>query len=65
MAAVRFRIIVFQTLRYRRDLVLGLLTSHARLEEYVSFYPAGAAVFQFIAGGVECLLHRRWYPKLE
>src|SRR5262249_45309028 len=64
-AAIYFRIILFQPLRNCVELSVRLLTRHPGFEERVAFYPTLAAIFQFVAGRVERLLHRRWHPKTK
>src|SRR5438477_13042973 len=65
MAAIRLRIIVFESFRDRGKLGLRLLPRDAGFEECVTFNPARAAVFELVAGSVECFLHRRRHPKVE
>src|SRR2546429_5786190 len=52
-------------LRDRVQLGLCLLPSYAGFEKRVTFYPTRAAIFHFVSGRVERLLHRRRHPKVE
>ena len=56
-AAVRRRIIIFQSTRYCGDLGLRLLASHAWFEKNETFNPTRAAIFQFVSANVEDFLH--------
>src|SRR5436190_15443656 len=65
MAAIRLPIIVFESFRDRGKLGLPLLSRHTGFEKCVTFNPARAAIFEFVAGTVEGFLHRRRHPKVE
>ena len=65
MPAVCLRKIILETLRDRVEFSLRLLTSDAWFQKRVTLNPARAAVFEFVAGGIKCLLHRRRHPEVE
>ena len=56
-AAVGIRIIMFQSFRHGRNLLLRLRACHAGLEPHVSFNPSRTAILQFVTAGFKNLLH--------
>src|SRR5215471_16517114 len=65
MAAIRFRIILFQPLRNCVKLSVRLLTRYTGFEKCVAFDPTRATVFQLVTRRIKGLLHRDRHPKTE
>src|SRR5207248_2270487 len=64
-AAIGGGILNFKALRNRGEFLLRLLQSHSGLQARVSFDPARAAVFEFVAAGLEDILHRNRHPEVH
>ncbi len=65
LPTVCLRIIILEVLRDRRKLGLRLLAGNARFQKRVTFNPARPAIFEFVAGRIKCLLHRRRHPEVK
>ena len=65
MTAVRFWIIIFQSPRDRRQLLLRLVCGDARFQKHEALERARVAIFQLVSRRVKDLLHRYRDPELE
>src|SRR5881409_578765 len=58
-------IIALQPFRDRGKFRLSLLPRDSGFEKSITFNPARGPIFEFVAGVIERLLHRRRYPEVE